>query len=72
MMYSPTFASMYTAPFVEYIGQANAVAISMLPGALILIKLGEVIQKKRWHETNLGLAIITVSCIVVMFLLRCL
>lgn len=70
MMHSPTFASMFAAPFAEYIGQANAVALSMLPGGLLLLKLGEVVQKRKWHETNAGLAVLTVSCVILMLVLR--
>jgi hypothetical protein len=72
MMYSPTFASMFDAPFAEYIGQANAVALSMVPGALVLLKLGDVIQKNKWHETNVGLLVLTVSCIITMLFFRAL
>lgn len=70
MMHSPAFASMFAAPFSEYIGQANAVALSMLPGALLLLKLGDVIQKKKWHETNVGLAVMTIACIALTLVLR--
>lgn len=70
MVYSPTFSSMFTAPFADYIGQANAVALSMIPAGLFLLKLGDVIQKRKWHESNVGLAVLTISCIVLMLVLR--
>lgn len=70
MMHSPTFASMFAAPFAEYIGQANAVAISMVPGGLLLLKLGDVIQKRKWNESNVGLAVLSISSIIIMLVLR--
>jgi hypothetical protein len=54
----------FHAPFEEWLGRANAVALSMLLFGLFLWKLGAVIVENKWHESRVGTWSITGGCLL--------
>lgn len=67
--YHPLVPRSFRAPFAGVIGHNNAVALSMLVLGLFLVKLADVLAKKRWHETNVGLVTIVSGSLLAMVLL---
>jgi hypothetical protein len=68
-MHAPMLSKGFNAPFSSVIGQKNAVALSMVVAGLFLWKLGDLISKKKWHETTLGLILIVLGSLLSLVLL---
>ena len=68
MMFLPQRAK-FKAPFSNILGQDMAVALSMAVFGLVLLKLGQILQKNKVHESVKGQWCITIGCLVAVFVL---